>query len=99
MERLPLCPQGRKEMRMKRGLIVVGCIVALMAGATAASANDKIVSSVSIPATQPVPVIQDNGSASGTIRLNYTYVGYAFPCGPFAQFTLGLTDHDRWADR
>jgi hypothetical protein len=77
---------------VRKGFVLGASFAVLFAGAAVASANDNIVSSVSIPSGQPVPIIADNGSASGTIRLNYTYVGTSFPCGPFAQFTLGLSD-------
>src|SRR5690242_13729007 len=76
---------------VRKGLIAGASVAVLFSGVATASANDKIISSVSIPTGQPVPIVADNGSASGTIRLNYTYVGNTFPCGQFAQFRLGLT--------
>jgi hypothetical protein len=69
---------------------VVFALLLAMAS-TAAFANDQVVSTVSnLPG--PQATIVNNGVPSGTIQLWYTVVGTAFPCGSFAQFSLGLTD-------
>jgi hypothetical protein len=74
-------------------LVVAG----VLCGAGTAFADDAIQASVSIPAGQPVPVMTENGSgytpgtyAVGVIHLDYTYVGTAFPIGPFATFNLNM---------
>jgi hypothetical protein len=68
----------------------IGLLVLTLAMAsTAAFANDQITSTVT-PVSGPTPIIQTNGVASGTIRLNYTVVGASIPCGTFATFDLGL---------
>jgi hypothetical protein len=79
-------------MTTKRAASVAGLVFALAALSGSAWANDNLVSTVSIPAGQPVPVIEVNGVAQGNIRLTYTVVGSTFPCGTFAQFNLGLVD-------
>lgn len=68
------------------------CAVLLVTASTAAFANDQITSTVS--SSTPPAVIVNNGVASGTIQLGYTYVGSSLPCGtsPFATFNLGLVD-------
>jgi hypothetical protein len=76
-------------MKGKQTYLVLGLVLLLAAVSGTALANDQIISTV-IPAGQPTPIIEDNGAASGNIRLNYTVVGTQFPCGPFAQFYLGL---------
>lgn len=60
---------------------------------------DAVQVGVTIPSGQPTPVMTENGSgytagtyAIGTIQLNYTTVGMAFPTGPFAAFQLNLGD-------
>lgn|GEM_PF-2682821 len=55
-------------------------------------ANDSIKSSVNIPSGQPVPIIVNDGTASGTIMLNYTWVASSCTTGQFAQFNLNLLD-------
>ena len=55
--------------------VVVFSSILLLALATGTAwANDRIVSTVKIPPAQPAPIIQDNGAASGDIRLNCTEV-------------------------
>jgi len=76
-------------MKSKQTYLVLGLVLLLAAVSGTALANDQIISTV-IPAGEPTPIIEDNGAASGNIRLNYTVVGTQFPCGQFAQFDLGL---------
>ncbi len=78
---------------MRKRNLTIGLFVLLLAVAsTTAVANDQIISTVTIPAGQPLPEIVNNGVPSGTIQLWYSYVGNSFPCGQFAQFNVGLTD-------
>jgi hypothetical protein len=77
-------------MKSKHLTTVVFALLLALAS-TAAFANDQVVSTVTnLPG--PQAVIVNNGVPSGTIQLWYTVVGTAFPCGSFAQFSLGLTD-------
>lgn len=78
---------------MKTRTLLISLLVLLLAAAsTAAWANDRVVSTVTIPADQPSAVIVNNGVPSGTIQLWYTVSGFSYPCGPFANFNLGLSD-------
>jgi hypothetical protein len=52
--------------------------------------NDKLLSGVTIPNGQPVPIIKNNGVATGTIQLFYTATSCTV--GTFAQFNLNLED-------
>ncbi len=78
-------------MRSKMSYMILGFVLMLAATASAALANDSIISGVSIPSNQPIPIVQENGSAKGTIQLYYKAIGSNFPCGEFAQFSLDLT--------
>lgn len=60
---------------------------------------NSVQAGVTIPTGQPTPVMTENGSgytpgtyAIGTIHLNYTTIGTAFPAGPFAVFELNMRD-------
>ena len=70
---------------------------ALAASAPVATAGEDVRPAVTIPAGELVPIITENGNpyaqgsyAIGTLRLEYTVVGYTFPAGAFASFDLGL---------
>jgi hypothetical protein len=72
-------------------------LVFFVASASFARAGDDVRASVAIPAGQPEPIVTANGNpvaqgsyAVGTIRLEYTYVGFMFQPGPFGSFELGL---------
>jgi hypothetical protein len=72
-------------------------VVGVLCGGGTAFATDTIQASVTIPAGQPLPLITENGTgytpgtyAVGTIRLEYTYVGFTFPTGSFATFNLNM---------
>ena len=72
-------------------------ITALAASATLAWAGESVRAAVTIPAGQPEPLITANGNpyaqgnyAVGTLRLEYTYVGFVFQPGPFGSFDSGL---------
>lgn len=84
-------------MKFRNRTFAVCAILALVAMAGTAAANDAAQASVAIPAGQPVPIIQQNGTgltpgtyAIGTIQLFYTIQASQFPIGPFATFNLGL---------
>ncbi len=79
-------------MKLKKFVVVFGSILLLTLASGLARANDNIVSTVTIPAGQPTPIIINNGVPSGTIQLWYTVVGTNYPCGAFAQFNLNLAD-------
>jgi hypothetical protein len=77
----------------KRGmaaLVALAVAAGLALTVSPASANDSLLSGVTIPAGQPVPIIINNGVPSGTIQLFYTAT--ACSVGPFAQFNLNLED-------
>ena len=78
---------------MKGKARLTGLALALLLAlvSTTAWGNDKIISTVT-PVSGPTPIIEVNGVAQGNIRLNYTVQGTTFPCGPFAEFDLGLED-------
>lgn len=73
---------------MKKSIHALVALVASVGFALPALANDQIQSTVSNP--NPAAVIVNNGQASGTIQLWYTYIGSSFPCGQFATFNLNL---------
>lgn len=79
-------------MKSNKTYTILAFVLMLAFAGGTALANDKIISTITIPTGQPVPVIEDNGVASGNIRLNYTVVGTQFPCGTtaFASFKLNL---------
>ena len=85
-------------MNLGRVLRAVGLAVAALAvTASTASAGEDVRPAVTIPSAELVPIITENGNpyaqgsyAIGTLRLEYTVVGYTFPAGPFASFDLGL---------
>ena len=79
-------------MKSKQIYVILGLVLMLATAGGTALANDNIKSNVTIPVGQPVPIIENNGTASGTIRLNYTFAGTEFQCGPFAQFNLDMID-------
>ena len=76
-------------MKFKRFPEVMVSILLFMAANTV-WANDKLLSEVTIPTGQPVPIIQNNGVATGTIQLYYTATSCTV--GQFAQFNLNLED-------
>lgn len=84
---------------MKNRITLICLLLVLVVAASgAAFGKDAIQASVT-PITPPTPITTLNGNglvpgnyAIGTIQLTYTYVGYVFPVGNFAQFTLGLQD-------
>ncbi len=78
-------------MSFKRYLVILSSVLLLVLVSGAALANDNIYSTVT-PVAGPTPIIERNGTASGNIRLTYTFVGTQFPCGAFAQFNLELID-------
>lgn len=78
---------------MKKPIRVLLGILACVALALPAVANDQIFSTVTNGAiTEPQAVIVENGVPQGTIQLWYTYTGNTFPCGQFATFNLSLLD-------
>ena len=95
------CHQFRRDVIVRSvatkyaaaSLVVAG----VLCGTGTAFANDSIQASVSIPVGQPIPVMTENGTgytpgtyAIGTIRLEYTYVGFTFQPGAFATFNLNM---------
>lgn len=78
-------------MKVKKLVVVLSSVLFLIFANTA-FANDSIDSNVTVPTGQPVPIIENNGAASGNIRLNYTWVTSSCTTGTFAQFTLNLSD-------
>jgi hypothetical protein len=85
-------------MKSRHTTLAVCAILALVAMAEPAAANDAVKASVTIPAGQPAPIlIKSNGTgltpgtyAIGTIQLYYTIQAFEFPVGPFATFNLGM---------
>jgi hypothetical protein len=84
-----------RNQRVVRTLLAT--IATLAAIAPTALAGESVRAAVSIPAGQPEPLITANGNpyaqgnyAVGTLRLEYTYVGFVFQPGPFGSFDLGL---------
>jgi hypothetical protein len=84
-----------------RRLTAAAALMSVLAFTGTALAKDAVQAGVTIPAGEPIPVITENGSgytpgtyATGTIQLNYVYVGTTFPQGPFARFNLGLNVYD-----
>jgi hypothetical protein len=81
---------------MKARSVVLAALM-MLAVATTAAAGDAVKASVTIPAGQPTPIIQQNGTgltpgtyAVGTIQLFYTVQAFQFPVGDFAAFNLGM---------
>jgi hypothetical protein len=83
------------------GVRVLGAVVlaaaSIVATPSISAAGEDVRPAISIPAGELVPIITENGNpyaqgsyAIGTLRLEYTVVGYTFPSGPFATFDLGL---------
>jgi hypothetical protein len=84
-----------QDRRILRTLITAGA--ALLATASIAHAGESVRAAVTIPDSQPEPIITANGNpyaqgsyAVGTLRLEYEYVGFVFQPGFFASFDLGL---------
>jgi hypothetical protein len=82
---------------MKRTVFALSAaaLVAL-AAASPAHAGDALQASVT-PLTGPSPIVTANGNpaspgtfAVGTIQVDYTHTGFAFPAGTFATFRLDL---------
>lgn len=77
-------------MSLKKFVVVFSSIL-LLAFASTALANDNIVSTV-VPLTGPTPTITSNGVPAGQIMLNYSWVTTSCTTGPFATFSLNMTD-------
>jgi TonB family protein len=68
-------------MSYKKFVGVFSSIPLLALASGAAWANDPIVATVKIPPGQPAPIIQDNGAASGNMRLDCTRVASSCTTG------------------
>jgi hypothetical protein len=79
---------------MKRVSVVAGCLLAVSLSASRpAAAGDDLQVTVSAVGS-PAPTVNINGNATtqGTIQLFYTVNDFAFPTGPFAQFSVSMVD-------
>jgi hypothetical protein len=80
-------------MKKKSSLVVLGLVTLLLAVASGTAwGNDQIASEITIPAGQPVPIIEPKGVTPGNIMLTYTWVASSCSTGQFAQFNLNLSD-------
>ena len=78
---------------MARLRVTAVCLLALSALAARSAAADDLQVTVNGIGT-PAPSLKLNGNQTtqGTIQLFYTVADYAFPVGPFAQFSIDMTD-------
>jgi len=81
-------------MNKLRVFLIFTVALLLVAASGTAWASDNIVSTVTIPAGQPVPIIVHNGVPSGTIQLDYTWTTSTCTTGQFAQFNLDMVAED-----
>jgi hypothetical protein len=83
----------RGDLSMTRLRVTAVCMLALsVLAAGTAAADDLQVTVKGIGTPAPSLKLNGNQTTQGTIQLFYTVTDYAFPVGPFAQFSIDMID-------